>query len=134
MYLLHIFARHSAEVVKACLSPCVWVWGFWFGFVLRCVALLCGVFVRWHLALFSAGGPFLPSLSVTIHLLHLEDLFLNWNALRTKKEYAGIAFVRAAAMLQLFLRQCRLVAKTHVHKRSGNFSKKPLLPGFSKLR
>jgi hypothetical protein len=57
-------ARPSAEVVWACLSPCVWVWGFWFGFALRCVALLCGVFVRLHLALFSAGGPFLPSLYV----------------------------------------------------------------------
>jgi hypothetical protein len=31
------------------------------------VALLCGVFVRLHLALFSAGGPFLPSLSVNLY-------------------------------------------------------------------
>jgi hypothetical protein len=60
-------ARPSAEVVWACLAPCVWVWGFWFGFALRCVALLCGVFVRLHSALFPAGGPFLPSLSVKIH-------------------------------------------------------------------
>jgi hypothetical protein len=45
----------------------VWVWGFWFGFALRCVALLCGVFVRLHLALFSAGGPFLPSLYVNLY-------------------------------------------------------------------
>jgi hypothetical protein len=30
------------------------------------VALLCGVFVQLHLALFPAGGPFLPSLSVNI--------------------------------------------------------------------
>jgi hypothetical protein len=57
-------ARPSAEVVEAFLSPCVWVWGFWFGFALRCVALLCGVLVRLHLASFSAGGPFLPSLYV----------------------------------------------------------------------
>jgi hypothetical protein len=42
----------------------VWVWGFWFGFALRRVALLCGVFVQLHLALFPAGGPFLPSLYV----------------------------------------------------------------------
>jgi hypothetical protein len=42
----------------------VWVWGFWFGFALRRVALLCGVFVQLHLALFPAGGPFLSSLSV----------------------------------------------------------------------
>jgi hypothetical protein len=33
---------------------------------LRCVALLCGVFVRLHLALFPGGGPFLPSLSVNL--------------------------------------------------------------------
>jgi hypothetical protein len=33
---------------------------------LRRVALLCGVFVQLHLALFPAGGPFLPSLSVNI--------------------------------------------------------------------
>jgi hypothetical protein len=30
------------------------------------IPLLCGVFVRLHLALFPAGGPFLPSLSVQI--------------------------------------------------------------------
>jgi hypothetical protein len=35
---------------------------------LRRVALLCGVFVHLHLALFPAGGPFLPSLSVNIIL------------------------------------------------------------------
>jgi hypothetical protein len=57
-------AQPSAEVVSACLSPRVWVWGFWFGFALRRVALLCGVFVQLHLALFPTGGPFLPSLSV----------------------------------------------------------------------
>jgi hypothetical protein len=34
------------------VSPRVWVWGVWFGFALRCVALLCGVFVQLHLALF----------------------------------------------------------------------------------
>jgi hypothetical protein len=45
----------------------VWVWGFWFGFALRRVALLCGVFVQLHLALFPAGGPFLPSLYVTLY-------------------------------------------------------------------
>jgi hypothetical protein len=60
-------ARPSAEVVKACLAPRAWVWGFWFGFALRRVALLCGVFVRLHLALFPAGGPFLPSLSVNTY-------------------------------------------------------------------
>jgi hypothetical protein len=31
------------------------------------IALLCGVFVQLHLALFPAGGPFLPSLSVTLY-------------------------------------------------------------------
>jgi hypothetical protein len=50
----------------ACLAPHVWVWGVWFGFALRCIALLCGVFVRLHLALFPAGGPFLPALYVTL--------------------------------------------------------------------
>jgi hypothetical protein len=69
-------ARPSAEVVKACLAPCVWVWGFWFGFVLRRVALLCGVVVRLHLALFPAGGPFLPSLSVTLYILARSCLAL----------------------------------------------------------
>jgi hypothetical protein len=58
----HIYNNGIITVVSACLSPCVWVWGFWLGFALRCVALLCDVFVRLHLALFSAGGPFLPSL------------------------------------------------------------------------
>jgi hypothetical protein len=57
-------ARPLAEVVEACLTPRVWVWGVWFGFALRCVALLCGVFVRLHQALFPAGGPFLPSICI----------------------------------------------------------------------
>jgi hypothetical protein len=47
-------ARPSADLVSACLAPRVWVWGFWFGFALRCIALLCGVFVQLHLALFPA--------------------------------------------------------------------------------
>jgi hypothetical protein len=46
-------------LVKACFEPRVWVQGFWFGFALRCVAWLCAVYVRLHLALFPAGGPFL---------------------------------------------------------------------------
>jgi hypothetical protein len=49
-------------------APCVgWVVGVWFNFALRCVALLCGVFMRLHLALFPAGGPFLPSLYVNLY-------------------------------------------------------------------
>jgi hypothetical protein len=32
-----------------------------------CIALLCGVFVRLRPALFPAGGPFLPSLSVNLY-------------------------------------------------------------------
>jgi hypothetical protein len=59
-------ARRSADVLSACLAPRVWVWAVWFGLALRCVALLCGVFVQLHLALFPAGGPFLPSLSVNV--------------------------------------------------------------------
>jgi hypothetical protein len=53
-----------AQVVQACLAPRVWVWGVWIGFALRCAALLCGVFVRLHLALFPSGEPFLPSFHV----------------------------------------------------------------------
>jgi hypothetical protein len=59
-------AQPSAEVVQARLAPRVWVWGVWFGLALRCAALLCGVFVRLHLALFPAGGPFLPFLYVKV--------------------------------------------------------------------
>jgi hypothetical protein len=47
----------------------VWVLGFWFGFALRCVALLCAVYVQLQLVLFPDGGPFLPSLSVTLFAL-----------------------------------------------------------------
>jgi hypothetical protein len=68
-------ARSSAEVVYACLAPRVWVWGVWFGFTLRCVALLCGVFVRLRLALFPAGGPFLPSLYVNIYIYSYVECF-----------------------------------------------------------
>jgi hypothetical protein len=57
-------ARFSAEVGKACFAPRLWILGFWLGFALRCVALLC-VYVRLHLVLFTAGEPVLPSLSVT---------------------------------------------------------------------
>jgi hypothetical protein len=46
--------------------PRVWVLGFLFGFALRFVALLCAVYVRLHLVLYPAGGPFLPSLSVNL--------------------------------------------------------------------
>jgi hypothetical protein len=64
-------ARPSTEMVEAkyvvaCFAPCVWVLGFWFGFALRRVALLCGVYLRLHLDLFPAGGPFLPSLYVNL--------------------------------------------------------------------
>jgi hypothetical protein len=68
---MRILARPLAEVVEACLAPRVWVRGVWFGFALRCVALLCGVFVQLHLALFLAGGPFLPSLFVNVSSLAL---------------------------------------------------------------
>jgi hypothetical protein len=58
--------RPSAEVAQACFALRVWVWGVWFSFALRCVALLCGVFVRFLLALILAGRPFLLSLSVNL--------------------------------------------------------------------
>jgi hypothetical protein len=64
MYIYLCVRRLIQTTTPVCLLPRVWVWGFWFGFALRRVALLCGVFVRLHLALFPAGGPFLPSLSV----------------------------------------------------------------------
>jgi hypothetical protein len=59
-------ARPSAEVVQAYFDLCAWVLGLLSGFELRCVALL--VSVGLHLVLFPAGGPFLPSLSVTHHM------------------------------------------------------------------
>jgi hypothetical protein len=55
----------STEEVKACFAPCVWVRDSLFGFALHCVALLCAIYVRLHLVLFLAGGPFLPTLSIT---------------------------------------------------------------------
>jgi membrane protein implicated in regulation of membrane protease activity len=48
---------------------CVGLGFFLFGFALRCVALLCGVFVRLHCVLFPASGPFLPSLSITLYYI-----------------------------------------------------------------
>jgi hypothetical protein len=51
-------ARPSTEMVRACFAPYVWVWVFWFGFALSCVALLCGLCVRLHLVLFPAGVSF----------------------------------------------------------------------------
>jgi hypothetical protein len=49
-------ARPSTTVVRACFEPCMWVWVFLFGFALRCVALLCAVCVRLHLACFRLAG------------------------------------------------------------------------------
>jgi hypothetical protein len=57
--------RRKLRRIAVSLAPCEGL-GFWFGFALRRVALLCGVFVQLHLALFPAGKPFLPSLSVNI--------------------------------------------------------------------
>jgi hypothetical protein len=51
-------ARPSAEVVEACLTPHVYNLRFWFGFALRCVALLCAVCVGLHLVLFRLAGLF----------------------------------------------------------------------------
>jgi hypothetical protein len=55
-------------VHPACFASRVWFWGFTFGFALRRIALLCGVFVRLHLTLVPAGGPFLPSLYVQVYV------------------------------------------------------------------
>jgi hypothetical protein len=90
-------AQPSAEFVLACLAPLLKVW---FGFALRCVALLCGVFVRLHLALFPAGRPFLPSLSVNvIHLSYIAAVYLtiNPNVCRRSKNVAN--FFHAARHL-----------------------------------
>jgi hypothetical protein len=48
--------RHQ-QLTPTCPSMCSYI----------VLALLCGVFVRLRLALFSAGGPFLPSLSVSLY-------------------------------------------------------------------
>jgi hypothetical protein len=74
---LHQFVRRmpfgSRYTQLACRAPCVWVWGVWFAFALRCIALLCGVFVRLHLALFPAGQPFLPSLCPSVNMFTERD-------------------------------------------------------------
>jgi hypothetical protein len=49
-----------------CCAPCV-DHGFWLSFALRCVALLCAVYVRLHLVLFAAGRLFLSPLSGKMH-------------------------------------------------------------------
>jgi hypothetical protein len=59
---------HLADKAVPGFVPCVWDYSFWFGFALRCVALLCGVYVRLHLVFFPAGGLFLPSLSVNLSI------------------------------------------------------------------
>jgi hypothetical protein len=46
--------------------------------VLSCVALLCGVFVRLHRALFPAGGPCLPPLSATVFLKSVSRAGVVW--------------------------------------------------------
>jgi hypothetical protein len=58
-YMMYVIQLEQSNVV-ACITQ-----GFClFGFALRCVALLCDVYVRLRLVVFPAGGPFLPSLSV----------------------------------------------------------------------
>jgi hypothetical protein len=51
-------------------APLVWVLGSWFSFALRCVALLCAVYVQLRLLLFPVGGPFFPSLYVKVYVYH----------------------------------------------------------------
>jgi hypothetical protein len=80
----------------------VGVEGFWFGFALRCAALLCGVFVRLHLALFPAGGPFLSSLSV--------NLCTNWAGPACTTLAGCLAGPRCAASLFLCRGGLRLSA------------------------
>jgi hypothetical protein len=46
-------------------APCV-IFGFWVQLRIGCVDLLCAVSVRLLKVLFTACGPFLPSLSVRI--------------------------------------------------------------------
>jgi hypothetical protein len=65
--LMRGLAQPLVEVVEACFAPRLWIWGHWFGFAFRCVALLCGMCVRLLLVLFPVGGPFVPSLSVIYH-------------------------------------------------------------------
>jgi hypothetical protein len=63
--VLYCLSNYNVQV--ACFALRVWVLGFWFCFAFRCVALLCAMYVRLHLVLFPAGGPFLPSLSVKLY-------------------------------------------------------------------
>jgi hypothetical protein len=51
---------------------------FLFSFALRCVALLCGVWVRLHLILFPAGGSYFPSLSVHLDWGHYVVVTATW--------------------------------------------------------
>jgi hypothetical protein len=90
--------RPSAEVVLACIAPCVWVWGVWFGFALRCVALLCGVCVQLHLPLFPAGGPFLPSLSVNLYYYY--DMTLQLDFRSAFNSVSQTALLQAVASLE----------------------------------
>jgi hypothetical protein len=80
-------ARPSTEVVGACFAPRMWVFLFLFDLCLRCMALLCGVLVQLHLALFPAGGPFLPSLSVNLYCC--STLYMSTERDGTKGPPAG---------------------------------------------
>jgi hypothetical protein len=55
-----------------------------FGLASLCVALLCGVYVRLHLVVFPAVGPFLPSLSVKLNLYAIQS-----TASRTSRSVDG---------------------------------------------
>jgi hypothetical protein len=74
-------ARPSVEVVSACLAPRVWVWGVWFGFALRSLAMwrVCAIAPA-----FPAGGPFLPSLSVTL-IQHARETQISGRAIQQLK-------------------------------------------------
>jgi hypothetical protein len=112
------FAQPSTEVVSACFAPRVWILGVWFCFALRCVALLCAVYVRMRLVLFLAGRPFLLSLSVNIDCL--PSLFVNIDLQRETEEKARQPETKLSAIAQT-----RHTARLRDAKRSRTRNPKP---------
>jgi hypothetical protein len=55
---MRVLAQRSTDMVETCIAPRVRVWGFCFGYALRCVALLGGVCVRLCPVLFLLAGLF----------------------------------------------------------------------------
>jgi hypothetical protein len=88
------------------LRPCVRLGVFSFGIALRCVAMLCAVYVPLHLVLFLAGGPVPPFLYLITLFLFCSGTWLTRRCNLAGLASLGPVFI-AGALQELSVALCR---------------------------